>query len=465
MNRNKRLAFNTFLYFIGNLSSRLLGFFLLPVYTTYLSPKDYGEVDLIFTYTSILIPLFTLQISFAGVRFLFETENVLKKKEIVSNSFFIHMLGMIIFVFLYTIFWLITGYEYGIYVLIYVLLNSLVQILQQLLRGLRENVIFTISGTIGTAVQLSANILFIVGLGLKSIALLLSPIISFIIIILMIIIKTDIKKYISFHSINKIKLFEMLKYSIPLIPDAICWWVLMGFGRIFLNSTHGPDSVGIYAVANKFPGLITTLYSVFNLAWQENSFVEYDKADRDRYYSSIYNGMLKFILPIIIVLIPFINIVSPFLLGESFEESYLYIPILLIGALFNIMSTFYGSGFESAKQTKGIMVSTFIAMATNVFFTYLLVPKYSILGVSIAFVLSYFVLLIIRVIRSKKFFSIKVEFGLLMISSLLLIVSLIVFYLGNIALQFTLIIIGLTYFFFINKSLVSSLIKKLTYRR
>lgn len=460
MDRNKRLIKNTFIYFIGNLSSKILSFLLLPLYTYYLTPKDYGKVDLIFTYTSILIPLFTLQITFAGFRFLFETVDETRRKVIISSTFFVHLIGMLLFCLLYILFWIVTKYEFGIYVIIYVLLNDIATTSQQIIRGIGKNTVYAITGTVGTAVQLLFNIVFILGLGLKSLALILSPTISYLVIIIIIIITTDVTKYLSIRCIDKVEIKKMLKYSVPLVPDAVCWWVLLGFDRLFLNYTHGTEAVGIYAVASKFPGLLTMLYSVYNLAWQENAFSEYSKGDRDEYYSKMYNGLIKFLFPVIITAIPITKIIAPYMLSDSFNSAYLYIPILFISALISMMSSFYGSGFESAKQTNGIMVSTFVAMITNVIFNLMLVPNYGLFGTSIALVLSYVSLFIMRVIQSRKFFNIRVDKKTILLSSFLLLVSVTVYYYDSISLQFIIAFMGIIYFFILNYYLFVGFIRK-----
>jgi len=454
MDRNKRLLRNTIIYFVGNISSKLLSFLLLPLYTTFLTTKDYGKVDLIFTYTAVIIPIITLQITFAGFRYLFDTEDAKKQKLIISNTMAVNLFGMGLFSLIYLIIWKVFHFEYGLLIILYLLLNLISSSFQQLTRGLRKNEVYTIVGVISTFVQLICNVLFIVGLGYRSTALILSPIVASIASIIYIIFKVKIYNYIDFNLVNKKDIQQMLKYSLPLVPDAVCWWLLLGFGRMVLSFTNGVDSVGVYAVANKFPSVVTMFYSIFNLAWQENSFSEYDKADRDSYYSSIYNKLLIFIIPVIIILIPFTKIISQVMIKQNFINAYLYIPILYIGALISILSTFYGSGFESAKETKGILVSTMYAMITNIVLNLLLTPKFSIWGTCIALVASNVILLISRINRSKKFYKINVTIKPVIILSIMTLIVFVLHYVNIQYIQLLSMLLGCAAFLYYNKGII-----------
>lgn len=454
MNRNKKLLKNTIIYFIGNVSTRLLSFLLLPLYTVYLTPEDYGKVDLLFTYTSIIIPIITLQITFAGFRYLYDTTDIKDQKSIISNTLIVNFFGLSTFILVYIFLWRKFQFEYGLFIILYLLLNTISSTLQQLIRGLRKNELYAIVGVISTIVQLLCNIIFILGLGLRSAALILSPTIAFFVSVLFIIITVKIHKYFDFKLVNKEVINQLLRYSLPLVPDAVCWWLLLGFGRMFLSYSHGIDAVGIYAVANKFPSILTMFYSIFNLAWQENSFSEYNKNDRDFYYSYMLNKLIKFIMPLIIIAIPVTKIISEIFIGKKFEGAYLYIPLLYIGVLISIIATFYGAGFESAKQTKGILVSTLYAMITNILLNIILTTRYSIYGVAIALVGANIVLLISRVKRSKKFFKINIEISPTIIMSILILVVFALHYIDSMFAQLLSIILGIIMFGYYNIYLI-----------
>lgn len=462
MDRNTKLIRNTLIYTIANFSTTLLSFFLLPLYTVYLTPHDYGEVDLIFTYIQIILPIFTLQITFATVRYLYDSDDFSSHRKILSNACFVLLLGMTLFLIVFGVYWRITGYMYAIYIVFLIVSNGFFSLVQGATRGLKKNSTYALSGVISSAIQILCNISFIVGLGLKSTALLISPTIAYIISSFIIILLTKFHKYISVREINLGTIKTMLKYSIPLVPDAILWWLLLGFGRVFLSRSHGIAAVGIYAVANKFPSVLTMFYSIFNLAWQENAYSEYGKDDRDYYYSKMYNSLMKLIFCTVIILLPGTKIIVPLMLGVAFKTTYLYIPVLYISAMLSMFSTFYGSGFESAKKTNGILISTLVAVIINVGLTLLLTPKLGVFGVALAMAISYMGLFVMRVIRSKQFFTIRVEKKSVMILSLITTVWFGLYYIDNSLLQMFAFFVGCVIFLYVNKIIVKVIFNKLS---
>ena len=75
MNKKAELVKNTIIIFLGKISTQFISFFLLPLYTTYLNTGDYGTIDLIITYVSLLVPVLTLQQEMATFRFLIDCRN------------------------------------------------------------------------------------------------------------------------------------------------------------------------------------------------------------------------------------------------------------------------------------------------------------------------------------------------------------------------------------------------------
>ena len=90
MNKKKQLAKNTIIIFFGRVCTQLISFFLLPLYTSYLATKEYGTVDLIQTYVTLLVPIITLELEMSIFRFLIDSRKSVKEtNKLISNNFFI----------------------------------------------------------------------------------------------------------------------------------------------------------------------------------------------------------------------------------------------------------------------------------------------------------------------------------------------------------------------------------------
>lgn len=95
MSQYKKLGLNSLLIFIGNLGSKLIVFLMLPFYTKFLSPQQFGKADLIMSYISLVIPIITMIVTEAVFR-LPVGKDIEDKKKYFSNSFFIGNIGILL---------------------------------------------------------------------------------------------------------------------------------------------------------------------------------------------------------------------------------------------------------------------------------------------------------------------------------------------------------------------------------
>ena len=104
MSKQKELIKNTTIIFLGKIATQFLSFFLLPIYTNYLSASDYGTVDLILTYISLFVPIITIQQEMATFRFLIDSRNDGKEiKKVISTSIENVMIYLLFFSIMYFI--------------------------------------------------------------------------------------------------------------------------------------------------------------------------------------------------------------------------------------------------------------------------------------------------------------------------------------------------------------------------
>ena len=105
MNKKKQLAKNTLIIFMGKVCTQLISFLLLPLYTGCLSTKEYGLVDLIQTYVTLLVPIITLELEMSVFRYLIDSRGKEQdNKKVLSNNFAVLIFGLLIFSIFYVIF-------------------------------------------------------------------------------------------------------------------------------------------------------------------------------------------------------------------------------------------------------------------------------------------------------------------------------------------------------------------------
>lgn len=113
-NKYKRLAGNSILFAVGNLGSKLISFFMLPLYTWKLTQSDFGISDLVLSTLSLLLPIISLSVYDAVLRFSLDRNKDIK--EVFSNSMFISMIGVVIMIFSIPLF-KICNVDYSIYII------------------------------------------------------------------------------------------------------------------------------------------------------------------------------------------------------------------------------------------------------------------------------------------------------------------------------------------------------------
>ena len=102
MNKKKQLAKNTIIIFFGKVCTQLISFLLLPLYTAYLATSEYGIVDLIQTYVTLLVPIITLELEMSIFRWLIDSRGKDKEtKKLISNDFYILFLSLVFFSILF----------------------------------------------------------------------------------------------------------------------------------------------------------------------------------------------------------------------------------------------------------------------------------------------------------------------------------------------------------------------------
>ena len=88
MNQKKQLLVNTIIIAIGKLSTQVISFLLLPLYTSKLTPGEYGTYDLLVTISTFLLPIITLLMEESMFRFLIDADDLKEKKRVITATIF-----------------------------------------------------------------------------------------------------------------------------------------------------------------------------------------------------------------------------------------------------------------------------------------------------------------------------------------------------------------------------------------
>lgn len=468
-NKEKQLAKNTIVYFIGNFGSKFLTFVLLPVYTHYLSKAEYGNYDMINTTVMLLEPLITLKLVDGIYRWLLDAKTDKEKSDIIYNGCSVSIRNIAITNIILLFIGLYLNFNYLILTIIYLDARIINSYLGQIARGLKKSTVFAVSGIIYTISMLILNIFFIAVLRMNIDGLLLSGIIANTISNIYLIIFSNIKKFSHDMEFNKKLRKDILRYSIPLIPSAINWWIMRASDRYILNYFLGVEANGVYAIANQFPSAITMINNIFYLAWQESSIIEYNSDTRDKFYSNMFNIYFKFQFTVVIGMIAFTIPMMTLLIDDNFFEAWKYTQFLYVGAMFNSFASFYATGYLSVKNTKGAFNTSIAGAIANIIVHAGTIHWIGIQAASLSTMIGFMLMWLLRVYETRKYFKIKINAKEFSILSIITTIYIITSFYYNIYVILIQIVVAIIIFFYYNRELIKSAVslvsKKLNSRR
>lgn len=460
MSREIQLAKNTIIITISKISTQFINFILLPVYTSLLTTEEFGVVDLLNTYVMLLVPIVTLQLENALFRFLIDTrKNNDEKTEYITTSLISIAIQSLIY---FTILGFASSFihnDYKYFLAINVVSHIFLSILLQISRGLGDNTSYALGSMTTATSTVFLNIIFVMVFRLGAIGMLSAVFISNILGAAFILFKKRIYQYISIKAFRKDKLKILLNYSIPLIPNALSWWIINASDRTIITTFIGLGANGIYAAANKFSGVYIMLYNIFNLTWTESASLYINDEDRDIFFNNTINVMFKLFSSICFGIIAFMPFLFSLLINKSFNQSFYHIPILMLGSLFNVVIGLYSAIYIATKQTKKVANTSIVAGIINITCNLVLINKIGLYAASISTAVSFFVLMIFRYVDVQKYVDIKFSNKLIISSVLMIVLLFVTYYRQKLIGHLIALIITIVYTIIINRKIIIQVIK------
>ncbi len=453
MSKKKDLMKNTIIIFCGKVCTQLISFFLLPLYTGYLATKDYGIVDLITTYVTLLVPIITLELEMSIFRFLVDSRNKDKEiKKLMSNNFFILLIALSIFIILYLIVTSFWKFDYRFLILIDIVICTLDGNFLQVARGMGKTLDFSISCIITGAFTIISNILLIAILKLGAVGMIASMTLANGLGALYLFVRLKLYSLINFKLVDKNLIKSMYRYSIPLVPNGISWWIVNVSDRTIISFVLGAAANGVYAISNKFPTILSSLLGIFNLSWSESAALHINSSDRDEFFSDVSNTITKLFTSLGVGMIACMPFIFPILINSKYNAAYNQIPILVLGAVFNVIICLYNGIYIAKKLTKQVASVTIIGAIVNILVNVVLIKYLGLYAASISTALAYFVMMLYRFIDLKKYMTIKYEKGLFIKTILIFSFSIILYYQNNLILNIINLLVVVIYAIILNKN-------------
>ncbi len=391
---------------------------MLPIVTRFIVPKDYGTVDLLTVIVSLTLQIVMLSIDSSVIRF--SLEKFSDKSKIVSNAAFIIAANYIIFATIFTLLNLFLSIPYAWFFYLSILLGCVNSILNAFARATDHIKLISVNNILGTLVNITLIFLFLGPFRLGTIGFLLTSVLSGVFFTIVLWSGTKLHKFISLKKLDSGTVRELMRFSLPLVPNGLNWWIMNSSDRIVISIFLGTVWNGIYAVSYKIPTILSMIFGIFYQGWQLSAIEE---SGKEQFYNNVYK-VLEFVLFItgslvLLVLKPVIRI----LVAEDYFISYKYVPLLIIGTIFQGLSSFYGVAYLVSKKTKGAFFTSIYGSVTNLLVNILLIKFIGLHAAAVSTFAGYFVMWIVRVIDTRKYFRINLNALRLTICTLLLLIQ------------------------------------------
>lgn len=426
MDKYKKLATNTIIFAIGTFSSKVLSFLLMPFVTRMLATGEYGAADLVQQTGNVLIPIVFLQINSACLRFaLDKTAN---KKDVFSVGIRTTAIGFVVFLLFAPVISMvnINDFNLGDYIVLiylFVLVSGTRQLCQQFVRGCGYVKVFAVDGIIATATTVLFNLLFLGPLKWGVTGYILAVIASDACSILFLFATCKLWRFVKFKGIGKGLTNEMLKYSIPMMPSIILWWVINVSDRYMVTYFIGSDANGLYTAASKIPNFIVMFSSIFIDAWQLSAVDEYDNEDKGKFFTNVFRVYSGGVFAAASGLILLCQLFTKILVSSDYYTSWEYVPVLIISTSLSCFVNFLASVYMASKKTVMGTVTAFAGAVTNVVLNSVLIPKMGPSGAAVATVCAYVVVFITRAVNTRKYVKINFNTPVMVLELLILVVQ------------------------------------------
>lgn len=395
-NKYEKLIGNSIVFAIGNFGSKLMQFIMVPIYSYTLSTNDFGKVDVLTTMVSLLMPIISFDIFDAVFRFVLDENE--DKKSILNTGFFLMLISTFLAVIIggiVSVF--VDGYPI-LLTLLYLIVSMYYALISNYVRGIGKVKTFAFAGIVSSFAIAIFDVILLLVFKQGMQGYLLALIFGTGIALLYLMVSTKLLADIHFRLFRLSELSRLLKYSLPLIPNTLAWWLNTASDRFFILAMLGPSFNGIYAMANKIPNILNVFTNIFFQSWQISVVEELNQSDGKRFVSNVFESFISFLFIGSVVIIAIVRPLFHMIISPSYYESWKLIPLLLVVVIFSSLTGFLGTIYTATKKTIFVAYTTIVGAIINVVLTIILIKKFGIYGAAMANSISFIVVSGIRFI-------------------------------------------------------------------
>jgi len=378
----------------------------VPLYTRILTTAQFNASDLVQQTGNLLMPLVSVGMASALIRF--GLDKSYDKTSVFSTALLTTGCGFVLFLLLCPLILFVPDIsDYLILLVLFVIMSALRSLCSQFVRALGYVKLFSYDGVQSTVVTIFFNVLFLVVFRMGVTGYILATVVSDFISTLFLFLIADLQRFVRFTKMDREVIRTMVRFSVPMIPTALFWWIINVSDRYAVTWMIGRADAGIYAAAYKVPTIVSLVSTVFTEAWQMSAVMEKDSANRDQFFSKVFAALSSLLFLTSSALIVCSKLITKVLVGPSFYESWKYIPILVVATSFSCFANFLNSVYMVERKSMLSLLTVMVGAVLNVVLNALLIPVMGVNGAALATFVSYLVVFVMRAITSRKYVEIN----------------------------------------------------------
>lgn len=380
---------------LSNVCLKAINFFLLPVYTSNLTPSMIGVSDSITTLTGIILPLLTMGLDSAFSAFYFEKSDADRSKKVFSTLTWtflllgcVPLLLMLAAPLLSELLFHSPQYSYIVrFAMISVSFNLWYLPYSLELRLKNRMFLYGLSNVIVSLTMVLLNIWFVTVLHLGESSLVLSTMIVHAENLLLLLFFVKTKPPLKWFDAALLR--QMLVFAVPLIPMTLMVWVLSLSDRYVLLHFWGEAEVGLYGIGLRFTNLMNVVISAVSMAYTTFAFSSKEDKNSKLQYYYIYNIESFLLIGIAFTVGLFGKEIVHLMTADSYGASYVALRDLMFSQAFYAMTSIVGYGIYFEKKSVYSLIAVSAGAVLNLGLNFILIPRYGIAAAALTTLLGY----------------------------------------------------------------------------
>lgn len=377
------LAKHSLIYGLGMVLQRAVSFIMLPIYTRYLTPADYGVLALVEMTLDFISIVGGAQLALGVFRFYHKTDDPLQRQEVVSTSFF--MVGALYGIIGFATFLgapLVSSLVFGSDIHADVIrigaanlaVGALLIVPLAFARVENLSVLYVSVSSCKLVLALVFNILFVVVMDMGVMGVFLSSLITNVLVggvVSLWLVRRVGASFSSGWSRN------LLRFGAPLMATKLASFIATFSDRYFLQAAADETAVGLYSLAYQFGFLLLMVgFTPFDMVWGPKRFEVARSPDRDRLLSQGFVLLNLLLITTGLGIALFVPDVLKILSAPAFHGAAAVVPLILVAYILQAWSSTQDIGILVSERTSLITFANFASAGVAVVGYALLVPAF-----------------------------------------------------------------------------------------